>query len=185
MVITFANTKGGSGKSTVCLNIAEYLAADPERRVTVVDTDVQGSLSGLAAARVRNSAALKVALPNITFINAFFDPAETRQKLTQLVQQYHVDKKTDFVLIDIAGVYSEAFDTAASLSDDIITPIRPNPADARAYRMFALKLQSLRSQYSGLCTYGVVCQKQRNITQQKETEQMIRALDQHICRGPW
>ena len=46
--IAFANLKGGTGKTTLCVNIAGYLAKSNEAKVLVVDFDPQGNAtSGL------------------------------------------------------------------------------------------------------------------------------------------
>ena len=46
--IAFANLKGGTGKTTLCINIASYLAKSNEAKVLVVDFDPQGNAtSGL------------------------------------------------------------------------------------------------------------------------------------------
>ncbi len=46
--IAVANLKGGTGKTTIALNLASALAARPS--VTVVDADIQGTAAAYAKA---------------------------------------------------------------------------------------------------------------------------------------
>lgn len=48
MLILIGNQKGGAGKSTLALLLANYLSGERERRVTVLDMDYQQSLSAKA-----------------------------------------------------------------------------------------------------------------------------------------
>lgn len=48
MLILIGNQKGGAGKSTLALLLANYLTQQQERRVTVLDMDYQQSLSAKA-----------------------------------------------------------------------------------------------------------------------------------------
>lgn len=48
MLILIGNQKGGAGKSTLTLLLANYLTQQQERRVTVLDMDYQQSLSAKA-----------------------------------------------------------------------------------------------------------------------------------------
>ncbi|MGL4734476.1 MAG: ParA family protein [Enterovibrio sp.] len=50
-VISFANQKGGVGKSTLCIQLAFYLALKKKKRVLVLDMDGQGNTSSRLAPR--------------------------------------------------------------------------------------------------------------------------------------
>ena len=47
-IISFANQKGGVGKSTLCIQTAFYLA-DKNKKVLVLDMDAQGNTSSRLA----------------------------------------------------------------------------------------------------------------------------------------
>ncbi|CAM5562693.1 ParA family protein [Eoetvoesiella caeni] len=50
-IISFANQKGGVGKSTLCIQTAFFLSEDKTKRVLVIDMDPQGNTSSRLAAR--------------------------------------------------------------------------------------------------------------------------------------
>jgi chromosome partitioning protein len=51
-VISFANQKGGVGKSTICIQAAFYLTLIMQKKVLVLDMDAQGNTSSRLAPRV-------------------------------------------------------------------------------------------------------------------------------------
>src|SRR5258708_14204365 len=51
--ITVMNAKGGVGKSTVVLALADTLANDHEKKILVVDSDAQASISHMLLPRDR------------------------------------------------------------------------------------------------------------------------------------
>ncbi len=55
-VISFANQKGGVGKSTLCIQAAFYLALKKKKKVLVVDMDGQGNTSSRLAPKADNGA---------------------------------------------------------------------------------------------------------------------------------
>ncbi len=59
MIITIANEKGGSGKSTLCLNLCVQLLLD-KKDIVALDTDSQKSLE------VFNNIRSETSLPNFT-----------------------------------------------------------------------------------------------------------------------
>ena len=54
-ILTFANMKGGVGKTTLTANLAAYFDKTLEKRVLLIDFDYQGSLSSTVLAEARTS----------------------------------------------------------------------------------------------------------------------------------
>jgi chromosome partitioning protein len=115
-VISFANTKGGAGKTTALLLLATELLRRGNR-VCVVDTDPQRWISrwfeGASSPHDRVTLA--------TYINA--------NSLQRTVE--HHAPQYDYVLIDLPGSQSPLLATAIGLSNHILIPIQGSSMDAQ------------------------------------------------------
>lgn len=114
-VITFANTKGGAGKTTAVL----LLASELSRRglsVCVIDTDPQRWIS-----KWRESADYRVDFSVITYVSA------------ASLQQHVLDsrKRFDHVIIDLPGAQSPLLATAVGLSSHVLIPVQGSTMDAQ------------------------------------------------------
>ncbi len=116
-VITFANTKGGAGKTTALLLLATELVRRG-KRVFVVDSDPQRWISrwfeGASSPGDR-----RVGLA--TYVNA--------NTLQPTVEQ-NADRY-DYTLIDLPGAQSPLLATAIGLSNHILIPIQGSAMDAQ------------------------------------------------------
>ncbi len=91
MIITIANEKGGSGKSTLCLNLCVQLLLD-KKDIAALDTDSQKSLE------VFNNIRSETSLPNFTLFNRTGNITDT---LKQMMDKY------EYILIDTKGEHSK------------------------------------------------------------------------------
>lgn len=114
-VITFANTKGGAGKTTAALLLATELL-HRNHRVCVLDTDPQRWFS-----RWHEGAPLIPRLSVETYVSA-----STIQKI---VHERRLE--WDFVIIDLPGIQSPLLASAVGLSDHVIVPIQGSSMDAQ------------------------------------------------------
>ncbi|NTF33953.1 ParA family protein [Rhizobium skierniewicense] len=114
-VITFANTKGGAGKTTAVLLLASQLARRG-LKICVIDTDPQRWLS-----KWREAADSRVDLSVITYVSA------------SSLQQHVLDnrRKFDHVIIDLPGAQSPLLATAVGLSNHVIIPVQGSTMDAQ------------------------------------------------------
>jgi chromosome partitioning protein len=114
-VITFANTKGGAGKTTAALILATELARHGAR-VTILDADPQHWISHWheISGKVRN-------IDVISYV-------------TMASIQGHINDnkaKTDYFIIDLAGARNTLMATAIGLSDHVMIPIQGCAMDAK------------------------------------------------------
>lgn len=114
-VITFANTKGGAGKTTAALLLTTELL-HRNYRVCVVDADPQRWFS-----KWYEGAALMPRLTVETYVSA-----PTIQKIV-----HERRSQWDFVIIDLPGMQSPLLASAVGLSDHVIIPIQGSSMDAQ------------------------------------------------------
>jgi chromosome partitioning protein len=116
-IISLANPKGGSGKSTAALVLALEFAR--QARVAIVDADPNAVITDWQQKRIDTA---KPAL--LTVINK---PTEESmlKTLTQLSENH------DFVFVDLEGIASRLLSRALSRSHLVLIPLNPSPIDAR------------------------------------------------------
>jgi chromosome partitioning protein len=114
MIITIGSNKGGTGKTTTATNIAVALARN-NKEVCLVDADFQRSASRWH--QDRQEAELT---PAITLI-------EKHDNISNTVKD--LDKKYDYVIVDVAGRNSREMITSLSVSDILIAPHQASQLD--------------------------------------------------------
>lgn len=114
-VITFANTKGGAGKTTAVLLLATELVQQGYR-VTVLDADPQRWISRWHQ----------------------LSPPHERLKVISYVTQSTIERhiaenlyKTDYFVVDLPGAQSPMLAKAIGLSDHVLIPIQGCAMDAQ------------------------------------------------------
>ncbi|CAN7436456.1 AAA family ATPase [Pararhizobium sp. LjRoot238] len=114
-VITFANTKGGAGKTTAALILATEFARNGAR-VTILDADPQHWISHWheISGKIRNIDVIS----NITMASLQTHIRENRAG-------------TDYFIIDLAGARNTLMATAIGLSDHVMIPIQGCAMDAK------------------------------------------------------
>jgi len=111
MIISVLNQKGGSGKTTISINLARALS-DKRYKVLLVDSDPQGSARDWSAACDESS---------ITVIG--IDRATLSRDVFKFSSLY------DFIIIDGAPQLANMATSAIKCSDIIIIPVQPSPYD--------------------------------------------------------
>ncbi|MBI3479113.1 MAG: ParA family protein [Nitrosomonadales bacterium] len=131
--ILIANPKGGSGKTTLSVNITGYLA-NRGQRVALLDLDRQQSAARWLAMRPGY-------LPAIELLASKKDEA----------------RRADILVIDSpAGLHGKNLDHAIKLASIIIVPIAPSLFDLQASRDFLQTLTLESKVRNGFCRIGVV-----------------------------
>jgi chromosome partitioning protein len=115
-VISFANTKGGAGKTTALLLLATELIRRGNR-VCVVDTDPQRWISRWFEG---------AATPQHQLSLATYVTAGTLQRTVEDARL-----RFDYVLVDLPGSQSPLLATAIGLSNHILIPIQGSSMDAQ------------------------------------------------------
>jgi chromosome partitioning protein len=131
--IQIANPKAGSGKTTLSVNIAGYLA-NQGHRVAMLDLDRQKSATAWVAARPDD-------LPGIVTLDS----------------KKGEDYFTDHLVIDSpAGLHGKNLARSLKLAHKIIVPIAPSMFDQNASRDFLKVLLEEKEVRQGKCEIGIV-----------------------------
>lgn len=113
-VITFANTKGGAGKTTVALVLASELARQ-SRRVAIIDADPQQWVSRWS--RLSGNAVNFTVVPEVT--------EDTIEKTVKALK-----KKVDYIVVDLPGGMTPLLGKALGVSDHVFVPVQGCAMDA-------------------------------------------------------
>ncbi len=153
--VLIANPKGGSGKTTLSVNIAGLLANQGEC-VALLDLDRQQSASLWIESRPVN-------LPNIATL-------ESRK------EEGHLD---DWLIVDTAaGMHGKDMTDALKLADKIIVPISPSIFDLHASRDFLEALSIEKKARKGKFDIGIVGMRMAANTRASQAlEHFLATLD--------
>jgi len=114
MIITVGSNKGGTGKTTTATNIAVALATK-HKDVCLVDADFQRSASKWHQDREKGGFLTKIPL------------IEKHDNISSTVEE--LNKKFDYVIVDVAGRNSREMITSLSVSDILIAPHQASQLD--------------------------------------------------------
>ena len=129
--ILIANPKGGSGKTTLTINLAGYLAASGQR-VAILDLDRQKSATQWLSAR-------DARLPKI-----------------ELLTQKQGEASGWLVIDSPAALHGKNLEHALKLAHQVIVPIAPSLFDIRASQDFLAALQAEKAVRKGRAFVGLV-----------------------------
>jgi chromosome partitioning protein len=139
-VISFANAKGGAGKTTAALLLATELAHQGFR-VTIIDADPQRWISQWreASGPVRN--------------------IEVVSEVSIASLQCHLREmasRTDYFIIDLAGARDALVTTAIGLSDHVMIPVQGSAMDAKGAAQILDLLSVLKEKANLQIAHSVV-----------------------------
>lgn len=162
-VITFLNSKGGVGKTTLALNLGvSILTSSLSKDVLFIDTDTQGSL------RDWNNEDKGYDLVCATSRQSLFTALKMNMGYKRKGEQY--------AIIDTPGKINEVCGAAVAKSDLIIIPLKPNALDIRATILAIDLVSSVMSSKPSLKALFVINQATPNSNFRDETECALREI---------
>lgn len=115
MIISIASEKGGTGKSTIAVNLA-VIAAQNNKDILVIDADVQNSCRRFSEVR-----SLEKRMPTFSCMSLVGKHIDS--ELLRMAPKY------DHILVDLAGNYNPTMISTLNVSDIVIVPCRPTNMD--------------------------------------------------------
>ena len=115
-VIAVCNQKGGSGKTTMAINLAGAFAADG-MDVLLLDLDPQGSALDWGSMQ---------AVPSPPFEVVEMDRPQLLRQARALRRDY------DMIVIDCPAKFADTSSAAVRVSDFVLVPVQPSPFDVWA-----------------------------------------------------
>ena len=146
MIITFASSKGGVGKSTTCACIAAALAARGEETL-ILDLDQNRTLATWS----KTARAANTALPHLTIVAP--NPADLTQVLRENGSAYR------HILIDLPGTREVTLMKALARSDIVIIPAQPSQPDLREACVIIKDLEDVCETRGVRIPYGLLLTK--------------------------
>ena len=167
MFITFTNTKGGVGKSTLAAHLAIWLF-DRGRSVALLDTDRQGT----------SSEWLRRAEPQIT-VHATSDSDAIQKARDELLARH------EFVIADAPGEEGEAANAVTMLADIAILPLQPTKPDVRALKdaLKTIRLAHAITQGKRPETILVLNCVRKKSLRTSALRKQLHALDFHVAQS--
>ncbi|HDV6579253.1 TPA: ParA family protein [Campylobacter lari] len=170
-IISICNEKGGSGKSTIAINLAIELAK--KEKVLVIDADPQQSINTFISIRREEK------------FNKIFDyEFKTGDDfLDYLFDLKNSSKKNyEYVISDTGGRDSKEMRYALSLSDIILVPVIPSQIDVSVFdRMVEVLKQAKEEENTNLKVFVLINNASTNPFLRKKVEELkeyIRAIDE-------
>lgn len=142
MIIVIGGIKGGSGKTTLCTNLAVIRALEG-KKILLVDADEQRSASDWAEIRE----GLGISTPWTT---VQLSGGALRTQVLKLVNNY------DDILIDVGGRDVSSQRAALTIADIFLTPFQPRSLDVWTIGKVTSLLNEIRTLNPNLKAYAVI-----------------------------
>lgn len=150
LIITFASSKGGVGKSTSCVALAGAYAK-AGARVHIVDLDNNRTVSRWLADDATRPERITVSVP---------DPQILTEHLQEAARHYAPDK----ILIDVAGNYERALTVAIARAHLTLIPASTTEADIYEAARIARHIQTIYAAFGKTPLYRVLATRISTLT---------------------
>lgn len=201
------NLKGGVGKTTTVIHMAQILHHDHGARVLVVDCDPQCNLTQFYAADPRNGSASKVLTNSDTFY-AVLSVQETEMEGVDILaaddslmeldlSQLHTNyvhpmsfrnmvielgsrDKYDYILFDCPPAFNSACAAALIAADDVVIPIKLDAFSVSGMVNVLRQIKNMQTINQKLSVAGILPTMWYRSEQIAEAEEILRRSGLHV-----
>ncbi len=163
-VVTFANPKGGSGKTTSAMLLAEQIAV-AGGRVTVLDLDPNANILAWAEARRNEGREVPFA------VHARPQADETVELIDTL------SGESDYLIIDLEGSKDQIVTFALSRTDLCIIPLDGSPMEARQAAQAVRLVQTTASMIRSPIEYALLFTRTNAAFQTTDERDVRQAME--------
>ena len=160
MIITIGSNKGGTGKTTTAINLAVALASN-NNDICLVDADFQRSTSNWCQDRLDSGQKIN----NITLVEKYDNVSSTIEEL---------DKKFDYIIVDVAGRNSREMITSLSVSDILLAPHQASQLDLDTISELQEQITKIKDLNPSLICYVLHTMANTNPTVRKNERQAFK-----------
>lgn len=160
MIITIGSNKGGTGKTTTAINLAVVLASN-NNDICLVDADFQRSTSKWYQDRLDSGQKIN----NITLVEKYDNVSSTIEEL---------DKKFDYIIVDVAGRNSREMITSLSVSDILLAPHQASQLDLDTISELQEQITKIKDLNPSLICYVLHTMANTNPTVRKNERQAFK-----------
>lgn len=169
--LSFANAKGGAGKTTAALLLATELA-DRGNRVSIIDADPQRWITQWADMRRnrdKDVSSLNLKNGNISIIDEV-SPASIASVIRE------ESEHRDYIIVDLEGAMSPLVTNAISVSDMVLIPIQGCAMDAKGGGKILDLIAALQRQERRIIRHSVILTRINAAV----TTRALRAVRDHL-----
>lgn len=184
LVVPFLSNKGGSTKTTTCANIGYTLAREYDKRILLIDTDLQQNLTQHFNIDIDDNKNFYVAFHNkeslskhirktsydnidiitshdaLSMLETELTGMELREfRMRQILQPVIDEGIYDFILIDCNPSLNLLNRSILYASNKIVIPLEPSAFGLRGIQYIVEFVEKVRENYDGLSIMGILVNK--------------------------
>lgn len=164
MIISVVNQKGGVGKTTLSIHLADGLAKQG-RKVALIDADAQNSSLLWSASRQGESLFPVLGMPKETLY----------QELQGLSSAF------DDLIIDGPPRVASVLKAAIASADVVLVPVKPSSLDVWAATDVVALIQEVKVMKPGLRAAFVINERRPNTRLARDVEEALRQIGIEVC----
>ena len=197
--LAITNQKGGVGKTTLVINLAQFTAIQHDKKVAVIDLDTQGNASWTLASDIvanvgdiffDNKIESLNATRNLNVISSDYrlaniekiDVVEIAEKLGRIKTRLS-EQDVDFFIIDTPPSMGNALVSTLLVTDYVLCPIELEAYSLQGVKKMRTVIGNVKSRNTALKELGLLPSRvdNRNHNHRKQLAEIQQAFPELVC----